>query len=744
MQTCCRICKNKNLITIMDFGEHALSCRFPFNGEPDPLITPLVLVKCNDMEDSHYCGLVQLKHNTSGDELYLHNYGYRSGLNKTMTEHLKSLGKECTNLVNIEDNDIILDIGSNDATLLKSYSYDNIRRIGIDPTGKQFQEFYTEDITLVPDYFSASLFIDKFRDEKAKIVTSISMFYDLPDPVQFARDIKKILHPNGIWVTEQSYIVSMLEKNSFDTVCHEHLEYYALKQLEYIANVTGLKIINVTLNECNGGSFRIFLTHKNNSTLKPNYDNIKKLKELEKNIKLDSFDPYDSFKERCDVVKNNLTRFLTEMKKSNKCIFLYGASTKGNTLLQYYNIDNKIVSAAAERNTEKFGRRTPKTDIPIIPESEMREIFPDFLLVLPWHFKDEFILREQEYLNNGGQIIFPLPELEIISNKKKAFITGVNGQIGHYLAEILLEKDYIVYGLLHNNKENLNPRINYLHGDLNDTKSIEQLIWTIKPDEIYNLGGNTDTPLAIKDPIQCFNINTNVVNVICETIYQIREKNGKNIKLFQAGSAEMYKGLLDGNELVVNEDNTNFYPITPYGVSKVSSYWTLKYYREKMNLYMCNGIVFNTESSHRHSRYLSKKISNFVRNMKDDDILQVGNLHCYRDFIHAYDAANAMYMIMQQDTSSDYIISSNTLTSIKDFICLFFKTKGIYLEWSCSGLDEKAHDISNGKVRIKINPDFMRSYEITEKLMGNNEKLKSIGWTPKYSVEDIVRDMLNI
>jgi len=736
----CRICKNDKLTPIMDLGEHALSCRFPFNYEPDPLACPLILLKCDDANNGK-CGLVQLQTNVPSDELYMHNYGYRSGLNKTMIDHLTALSGECKSRVSFKDDDFIIDIGSNDATLLKSYSIEQkINKVGIDPTGTQFRKFYTDDITLIPDFFSATAFNNVFPGQKAKIVTSISMFYDLPDPVQFMNDIKNVLHPEGIWVTEQSYIVTMLERKSFDTVCHEHLEYYAFKQVEYMANIVGLKILDVTLNDCNGGSFRTVLTHIDNSSLAVNTENINKLKIHEAKFELDTMKSYDIFNTECEIVRQYLCKFLSDIKRSGKTIYLYGASTKGNTLLQYFNIDNTIITAAAERNTEKYGRRTPKTDIPIVSELEMRKANPDFLLVLPWHFREEFISRETDYLNGGGQLIFPLPNFEIYTNKKIAFITGINGQIGHYLTEILLDQDYIVYGLLHNNTENLHPRVNYVYGDLKDVDLIKQLIIAINPDEIYNLGGETDTVGSINEPVKCFDVNARIIFTICETIKNLPKK----IKFFQANSAELYKGLLNGEQLVVNEEMLNFHPLTPYGISKLSSYWAIRYYREKFNLFGCNGMIFTTESPYRLSRYLSKKIANFVKSLDDqpNKILSLGNLNCCRDWIHANDVASGIFLMMQQDEASDYIISSKTSNTIRTMIDLFFKTKNIDIVWVGEGPHEKGIDSKTGQVYIEINPEFIRPFENNEDLVGDNSKLKNLGWSPQYSLEDIIIEMM--
>ena len=613
-------------------------------------------------------------------------------------------------------------------------------KVGIDPTGTQFKKYYSNDIILIENYFSSNIFIDRFQDKKAKIITSISMFYDLPDPTQFMKDIKTILSIDGIWVTEQSYIGSMLEKKSFDTICHEHLEYYAFKQLEYMAKIVGLKILDVSLNECNGGSFRIFFTHSDNQTFKVNYSNINLLEEYETSLNLDSDLTYTLFNEECSIIRKYLCKILTDLKKLGKSIYIYGASSKGQTLLQYFNIDNKLITAVAERNTEKYGRRTPRTDIPIISEDEMRKAKPDFLLVLPWHFKDGFIVREKEYLDNGGQFIFPLPNIEIYTNKKKAFITGINGQIGTYLSKILLEKDYIVYGLLHSNTENLNPSINYIFGDLKDEELIKYIINILLPDEFYNLGGETDTLSSIQNPEETFDINSRIIFTICETI----KKTNKPIKFFQANSAEIFKGSLTNSRLIVNEDSFDkMHPITPYSISKLSSYWTTVYYREKLNIYTCNGIIFTSESPYRHERYLSKKVINFVKDLNKDDILYVGNLNCYRDWIHAEDVANGIYLTMQQEIPTDYIIASGVSNSIRKLIELAFKKINILLEWRGEGILEEGYDKLTNRTYVKINEKYIRKFENNEDLVGDSSKLSAIGWNRKFNLEDIISDMFD-
>ena len=407
----CRVCGNNDLMPIINLGNQSLQGRFPGADDPDPFSAPLELVKCNNCNNSDACGLVQLKHSVNPDELYKNDYGYRSGLNNTMKKHLASIADKIINHVKFNDNDIVLDIGSNDGTLLKSYNIKNINLIGIDPGGQQYSKYYPENIRLITDYFSGITFLKNTQGKKAKVITSISMFYDLESPLDFVKDIKECLADDGIWVLEQSYLPLMLKRNSFDTICHEHLEYYTLEQITWMLEHNDLQVIDVEFNDINGGSFRLYVAHKNAGYTR----NTKIISDtLSEEQILRTNTPFVDFQKR--VVENGklLKEFLVAEKAKGKSIYIYGASTKGNTLLQYYGIGNDLISAAAERNEDKWGKRTPGTNIPIISEDEARSKNPDYFLVLPWHFKDEFIKRESKFLENGGHFIFPLPEFQIV------------------------------------------------------------------------------------------------------------------------------------------------------------------------------------------------------------------------------------------------------------------------------------------------------------------------------------------
>ena len=295
---------------------------------------------------------------------------------------------------------------------MKAYKTQGLTRIGIDPTGAKFASFYPADVALIPDFFSASAVAGKIPG-KAKVVTSIAMFYDLEDPIAFAREVAAVLAPDGIWHFEQSYMPSMLRLCSYDTICHEHVEYYSLAAVKRVLDAADMRIIDVQMNAINGGSFAVTAAHKNSSR-KANRPVIEWLLEQEVGMGLDTPRPYRDFEERVYRHRQDLVRLLRGLREDGKRILGYGASTKGNVVLQFCGLGPDAIEAIAEVNSDKFGAYTPGTHIPIISEAEARAMRPDYFLVLPWHFKEGILNREHEYLASGGKMIFPFPEIEIV------------------------------------------------------------------------------------------------------------------------------------------------------------------------------------------------------------------------------------------------------------------------------------------------------------------------------------------
>lgn len=402
----CRICKNENFVTILSLGEQTLTGVFPKTKTEEISKGPLDLVWCSS------CGLLQMKQSYSLEEMYGDNYGYRSDLNSSMVRHLQQKIVTLEKMLELGDKDLVIDIGSNDATALKAYS-GNFRKIGIDPTGIKFKEYYTDQLSLIPDFFSAKVFQDNFPNEKAKIITSIAMFYDLESPADFVKDIESILADDGIWHFEQSYMPSMLRTNAYDTICHEHLEFYSLNVVNNLLDNCGMRIIDVQMNAINGGSFAVTACKKD-AVHKSNYPVIKWLLDQEKDMGLDTPKPYLDFAEKVFRHRKNLTALIHALVADGKSIIGYGASTKGNVLLQFCGLTSKDIKCIAEVNEDKFGSFTPGTNISIVSEKEARDMKPDYFFVLPWHFKSGILEREKEFMAQGGKFIFPLPEIEII------------------------------------------------------------------------------------------------------------------------------------------------------------------------------------------------------------------------------------------------------------------------------------------------------------------------------------------
>lgn len=403
----CRISGSDHFVPVLDLGHQALTGVFPKSAQDTVTRGPLELVWCPDS------GLLQLRHTYDPAEMYGENYGYRSGLNQSMVDHLTNKVAYLMRLVELRPGDVVLDIGSNDGTTLKAYSAAGVERIGIDPTGRKFQKYYPPDIRLVPEFFSAQAY-RRAQSKPARIITSIAMLYDLDAPVDFARQVADVLAPDGIWHFEQSYMPSMLRMNSYDTICHEHLEYYSLGVIEKMLDRANLQVIDVVTNSVNGGSFAVTATHRTNKSLRPNRAVIEWLLHQEERMGLATPKPYREFEERVFRHREDLVRLIRSLNGDRKKVLGYGASTKGNVTLQFCGFSARDIPAIADVNPDKFGCVTPGTHIPIVSEADAKAMNPDYFLVLPWHFKDSILRREKEYLQKGGKLIFPFPEIEIV------------------------------------------------------------------------------------------------------------------------------------------------------------------------------------------------------------------------------------------------------------------------------------------------------------------------------------------
>jgi NDP-4-keto-2,6-dideoxyhexose 3-C-methyltransferase len=402
----CRICGNQHLERVLDLGEQELTGVFPRTEDQQITKGPLRLVKC--VGGDEICGLLQLEHSYDLGEMYGENYGYRSGLNASMVKHLHAKVARLKGLVSLAEGDLVIDIGSNDSTTLQAYP-SNLTLVGVDPTGVKFHSYYPAHIQLIPDFFSSSLVKARFSGKKAKVVTSFSMYYDLEQPMQFMKEVHEVLTDDGIWIFEQSYMPTMLDMNSYDTACHEHLEYYALKQIKWMADRVGFDIIDVEFNDVNGGSFSVTARKSSGETVStPDVD---KILDAERARGLDTLTPFHEFATRVAATRDEFRAFLDTCKRQGKTVAAIGASTKGNVLLQYCGITREDIAYVGEVNAEKFGAYTPGSLIPIIPESELLARNPDYFVVLPWHFRQHFVKAASF---KGRALVFPLPKLEVV------------------------------------------------------------------------------------------------------------------------------------------------------------------------------------------------------------------------------------------------------------------------------------------------------------------------------------------
>lgn len=420
----CRI-DGSELIPIMDFGNIYFSDFV--DDATDGFKSPLKIGMCEK------CGLIQLFDAPDPEKMY-RKYWYRSGINESMILALEDIQRQLWQYVNLEEDDIILDIGANDGTFLGKYNYvkflgqteggilisNKYTRIGIDPAQnlkeyyKDKCEYYIEDFFTAENYWSVA-------KKKAKIIASIAMFYDLPDPDKFIQDVKECLDKEGIWVIQMSYTPLMLEQNAFDNICHEHIEYYTLTVLNNLLEKNGFKIIDIELNNVNSGSIRAYVMYDNEWPKKfTEHDKIigkfrvQSLLEYEKKLQLDTAAPYLRFVAHVNDQRDNTMALLQDLKQQKKLVIGYGASTKGNTLLQYYGITRDLIPYIAERTKEKWGKFTIGTGIKIISEEEMRFRKPEYLFIFPWHFVNQFQEREKDLIKNGTKFIVPLPTLKIV------------------------------------------------------------------------------------------------------------------------------------------------------------------------------------------------------------------------------------------------------------------------------------------------------------------------------------------
>ena len=403
----CRVCGNKHYVTVLDLGDQYLSGIFPKSVDPDMYRGPLKLVKCD--ETTGGCGHVQLEHTFDLPTMYGEEYGYRSGLNVSMVKHLQEKSERIKNFLDLQKRDLVIDIAGNDGTFLSFFSPE-LKLVSIDPTSKKFSKYFKKHVDYIANFFTEKTYRIYFGEQKAKLVTSFSMFYDLEDPCQFAKEVNAVLDPEeGIWVLEQSYMPEMLRANSFDTVCHEHLSYYGMRQIKYIMDQAGLKIIDFEFNDVNGGSISVVVANKN-SKYEEATQMLNDLLQEELDLKLNTTEPWDDFSLRIEECRIKFWKLIADCKENGLKISALGASTKGNVTLQTWGVTGSDIEVVGEVNPDKDGSFTPGTWIPIKGENAVIDEY-DVFVILPWHFKNFFI---NNLKFKGKKLLFPLPNAEIV------------------------------------------------------------------------------------------------------------------------------------------------------------------------------------------------------------------------------------------------------------------------------------------------------------------------------------------
>lgn len=407
---------------IVKLGSHYVSDFLPMKGKSKRKKYSLDLVHDTNI------GAVRLKQVAPPESMW-GKYWYRSGINQSMTLQLEEITKEITSRIKYKDGDVWLDIACNDGTMFK-FIPNQFVKLGIDPADNSY---YAESSKLadkvIQDYFTKENYYKTgVGNKKAKVITTIAMFYDLDDPNIFIQDINEVLDDDGVWVIQLSYTPLMIEQLAFDNICHEHIYYYSLNSLTKLFGNHDLKIVDASLNDTNGGSIRVYIqknkAKESSFATGPLRDvcrfRVNSLLEYEsKKYDISKGKVWKEFQQKINELKKQTVDFIRSEKEKGKIICGYGASTKGNTLLQWFGLDNTLITAIAERSPYKFGLKTVGTNIPILSEEEVRQMKPDYMLVLPWHFIKEFAERENEYLKNGGKFIVPCPKFEIYEYKNK-------------------------------------------------------------------------------------------------------------------------------------------------------------------------------------------------------------------------------------------------------------------------------------------------------------------------------------
>ncbi len=716
----CRVCENRNLESILDLGQQHLTGIFPHKREPPVARAPMELVKCHGPAGSQHCGLVQTRFSYDLGLLYGGEYGYRSGLNRSMVLHLEGIVRDLLDLVRPSTGDLLLDIGANDGTLLSCYPEEGLELVGMDPTADRFAAYYKPHIRRVADFFSAEKFRAIFAERKAKIVTSIAMFYDLERPMDFMRQVASVLDDDGVWHFEQSYLPAMLAANSYDTACHEHLEYYALRQIKYMADRTGLKILDVQVNDVNGGSFAVTVAKAGRGTPRMRH----------------------GLKSSCGARRNwGWVRFA-----------LCGLSRGGT------RASRRVPEPAGELEIRRplrdrlwrfdQGQRDPAVlrhhaaALAVHRRSQRGEI-------RLFHAGD----RDPDYLGNRGachasglhagaavafpprhlrariglpgrrrQTDFPLAPDRGRRAMKRAIVVGSSGQDGEILFERLRAQGHYVVGLdlggIRCTETADFPPVNILR-----PAAVESLLAAVVPDEVYYLAAfhRSAEESAADDRVEFEQSFAIQVSGLLNFLAAIQEKS-RRTRLFYAGSARIF-GIPDR---IPQDEDTPINPDCVYGISKAAGLRCLRYYRRTHGLFAVAGILYNHESPQRPPRFVTQKIVRAVAAIKagEQSRLLLGDLDAVVDWGYAPDYVDAMMRMLDLSEPHDFIVATGEPHSVREFAEVAF---------ACAGLDWRRH--------VEVAPSLVSRQP--RKLVGNPQRLKAAtGWQPSVSFSEMIQILL--
>jgi len=717
IRTTCRVCYSPKLTFLFSLGTQYINNFINKEDQPKCGKAPLEMVICEN------CTLVQLRHTAPQELLYSRFYWYKSGVTDTMKKALRDITEKAETMFKLKAGDVVLDIGSNDGTLLRSYQIPGLITVGVEPADNLKEEGSKGITHLIHDFWVLDSYM-KAVGKKAKVVTAIGMFYDMEDPNQFVADAANVLTDDGVFIAQLMCLKNMLDSNDVGNIVHEHLEYYSFKSLEYLFNKNGLEIIDVEINDVNGGSYRIYSRRIGSRTQPASgaVERIQKVRDSEKGFEnkqvyLDFFKRLEDNKKKCvDFIKQEVAR--------GKKVWVYGASTKGNVILQYYGLDHALIEGASERSSFKWGKYTVGSMIPIYSEEEARQKKPDYFLVLPYAFFKEFYAREEEWRKGGGKFIVPLPEFRV-ADQKKALVLGINGQDGSFLAELLLSKGYKVHGFIRRTSTGNTKNINHLtdkitlhRGDLADTTSLYRVINKVRPQEIYNEADQDHVSWSYDGVGYSCDITGAAVGRILEIIKQVDPK----IKYFQPVSSNMF-----GKAENPQTEETHLRPQSPYACAKVYAFMLVRYFRDVRGLFASSAIFFNHESPRRTESYVSRKITRAaVRiSLGLEDKLRLGDMDARIDFGYAKEFVEAAWRIMQLERPDDFVIGTGEVHSIREFAEEAFRLVGLKLD-----------------DYLETDPGLLRPGK-TATLMADYSKARRVfGFEPQVRFKELVRLMV--